>query len=119
MWVRNAVIALLAVAGFIAIVRLTGGGGPDDRVAPPAAPAPAPPPPPPAAPEPTGPEAKPEPGEISVLSLLGEMIDLDRLARLPAAPFTAGQVASTDRRSTRPDDAESWFANDEFVTPTQ
>jgi hypothetical protein len=119
MRVRNVVIAVLAAAGFAAIVRLTGGGAPDDQHAPPAPAQPAPPPPPPAAPEPTGPEATPEPGEISALTLLGEMVDLDRLARLPAAPFTAGQVASTDRRSTRPDDAASWFANDDFVTETQ
>ena len=43
------------------------------------------------------------------------MIDLDRLARLPPAPFSAGQTASTDRRSRRPEDGESWFANDDFV----
>ena len=54
-----------------------------------------------------------------MLSLLGEMIDLERLARLPAARFTAGQAASTDRRSRRPEDGESWFANDDFVTETQ
>ena len=48
------------------------------------------------------PEAKAEPGEISVLSLLGEMIDLEQLARLPAPRFTAAQAASTDLRSHRP-----------------
>ena len=40
-------------------------------------------------------------------------------ARLPAARFSAGQAASTDRRSRRPEDGESWFANDDFVTETQ
>ena len=54
-----------------------------------------------------------------MLSLLGEMIDLERLARLPAPRFTAGLAASTDRRSRRPEDGESWFANDDFVTETQ
>ena len=120
-------IALLAAAGFVAIVRLGGGRGTDDGAPPPpdpsrpAAPASAAPPasaaapgPPPA--DPVGPEATPAPGEISVLSLLGEMVDLERLARLPRARFSAGMTASTDRRSRRPEDGDSWFANDDFVT---
>ncbi|HMF44485.1 MAG TPA: glycoside hydrolase family 172 protein, partial [Polyangia bacterium] len=41
------------------------------------------------------------------------------LARLPRARFSAGMTASTDRRSRRPEDGESWFANDDFVTDTQ
>src|SRR5687768_8115976 len=98
---RNIAIALLAAAGFVAIVRLTGPG--TEMPGPPPAPAPsaAPPSPPPRA-EATGPEATPAPGEISVRALLDEMIDLARLARLPSARFTAGQGASTDRRSRRP-----------------
>src|SRR5947208_3555416 len=68
---------------------------------PPAASVPAPAPPPPPA-EAAGPEATPARGEISVLTLVGEMADLEHLARLPAAPFTAGMTASTDRRSRRP-----------------
>ena len=67
---------------------------------------------------PPGPEPKPAPGEISVLALVDEMIDLDRLARLPAESFSARQESSYDRRSRRPGDGESWFANDDFVTPT-
>ncbi|HXJ21108.1 MAG TPA: glycoside hydrolase family 172 protein [Polyangia bacterium] len=59
------------------------------------------------------------PGEISVLTLLREMVDLEQLAHLPAVPFVAGQAASTDRRSRSPDDAEGWFANDDFVTDTE
>jgi hypothetical protein len=113
---KNLAIGALAAAGFIAIVRLTGdreGGGPRPPApSRPAAPAPA-------ASPPAGPEATPGPDEISVLSLLDEMIDLGRLARLPAARFVAGQAASTDRRSRSPDDAAAWFANDDFVTPTQ
>jgi hypothetical protein len=108
-------IALLAAAGFVAIARLTALHAPDEE----AAPAPAAPPPAPAPvaalPE-GGPEATPAPGEISVRTLLGEMTDLERLARLPATPFTAGMTASTDRRSRRPQDGDSWFANDDFVT---
>jgi hypothetical protein len=65
---------------------------------------------------PPGPEPAAEPGEISVLTLLREMVDLDHLARLPAARFVAGQAASTDRRSRSPEDREGWFANDDFVT---
>ncbi len=67
---------------------------------------------------PPGPEPAPAAGEISVLTLLREMIDLDRLAHLPAARFVAGQAASTDRRSRRRDDPD-WFANDDFVTDSQ
>jgi hypothetical protein len=110
-------VGALAAAGFVAIVRLTSGPTPDDAPVPPV-PA-APPPPPLAVAPPAGPELTPAPGEISTLALLGEMIDLERLARLPAARFTAGQAASTDRRSRRPEDGESWFANDDFVTETQ
>src|SRR5499427_7846877 len=109
------VIALLAAAGFVAIVRLNGGRGADEGgAAPPPSVASAPPP----APEPVGPEATPAPGEISVLALLAEMVDLERLARLPRARFSAGMTASTDRRSRRPEDGDSWFANDDFVTDT-
>ena len=54
--------------------------------------------------------------EISVLSLVGEMADLDHLARLPRAPFAARQASSYDRRSRRPDDGDAWFANDDFAT---
>lgn len=119
----NFVIALLATAGYFAISRLTRGGPHLDDARPepppvaPAGPAPSPAAPSPP-PEPLGPEETPARGEISVLSLLGEMIDLEHLARLPAARFTAGMTASTDRRSRRPEDGESWFANDDFVTDT-
>jgi len=67
---------------------------------------------------PSGPEPQPAPGEISVLSLVDDMIDLDRLARLPDDDFVSRQESSYDRRSRRPEDGEPWFANDDFVTPT-
>jgi hypothetical protein len=73
---------------------------------------------------PDGPDPAVAPGEISVLTLAREMADLDHLARLPEVPFVAGMAASTDRRSRQapqpgqPGDA-SWYANDDFVTPTQ
>ncbi len=117
MRIRSILIGLLAAAGFAAIIRFTGEPGSGD--APAGAPLPAPPPPAPAAAAPAGPEATPEPGELSVLSLLAEMIDLERLTRLPQARFSAGQTASTDRRSRRPQDGDSWFANDDFITETQ
>jgi hypothetical protein len=68
---------------------------------------------------PPGPEPTPTPGEISVLTLLHEMTDLEHLARLPKARFTAGQAASTDRRSKQPADVDGWFANDDFVTDAE
>lgn len=109
-------VAVLAAAGYVAIERLTGSRVPQESGAPPiAASAPLPTAP---APAPVGPEATPAPGEISVLSLLGEMVDLEHLARLPSPPFTAGMTASTDRRSRRPEDGDSWFANDDFVSDT-
>jgi Protein of unknown function (DUF2961) len=106
------VIGLVATVGLIVLVRLCSrAGGGDAAPPPPATPlAPAPPP---------GPEPAATPGEISVLTLLREMVDLDQLARLPAVRFVAGQAASTDRRSRRRDDAEGWFANDDFVTDTE
>lgn len=64
------------------------------------------------------PDATLVPNEISVLTLLREMVDLDHLTRLPRPAFTAAQAASTDRRSRRPDDYAGWFANDDFVTET-
>jgi len=114
---KNIAIGLMAAAGFAAILRFTGRVGGDGAPAPGSV-TPPPPPPPTAGDPPAGPEATPEPGEISVLSLLGEMIDLGHLARLPPAAFTAGQTASTDRRSRRREDGDSWFANDDFVTDT-
>jgi hypothetical protein len=118
---RGILIGLLAAVGFAAIMRLTRVPSIDDapEVSPPPAVAPSPLPPRAADAAPLGPELTPAPGEISVLSLLEEMIDLDRLTRLPPAPFAAGQAASTDRRSRRPEDGESWFANDDFVTETE
>jgi hypothetical protein len=110
----DVVIGVLGTAGIVAILLLTRSRAPEQSA--PAAPEPTAPVP---APVPRGgPEPTPATGEISVLTLLHEMADLEHLARLPAAPFTAGQAASTDRRSKRPEDGESWFANDDFVTDT-
>ena len=85
--------------------------------------APASPPPPARAPAPVAaldedPLPAPADGEISVLSLVEEMADLEHLSRLPAVPFVARQASSYDRRSRRPEDGASWFANDDFATNT-
>ena len=106
---RGVVVGLIAAAGLAALVR-TGSCHGGREVAPP------PPATGPLAAPPPGPEPTAAPGEISVLTLLREMVDLDQLARAPGVPFVAGQAASTDRRSKRPDDPEGWFANDDFVT---
>ena len=47
------------------------------------------------------------------------MSRLDRLARLPPVPFVAQQQSSTDRRARSPQDPDTWFANDDFVTDTK
>ena len=60
-------------------------------------------------------ETRPEPGEISVLTLLPDMTDLAHLARRSDVTARAGLVSSTDRRARGPGDG-SWFANDDFVT---
>src|SRR6185503_2556831 len=61
-------------------------------------------------------EARADPGEISVVTLLDEMADLGHLARLPTPPFRTTQTSSYDRRSRTPADADGWFANDDFIT---
>ena len=113
----NLAIGLLATAGLCGVLWIGRGRAPEEQ---PARPLESPPPAPSAvALPPPGPEPTPAPGEISVLTLLHEMVDLDHLARLPGARFVAGQTASTDRRSKQPADADGWFANDDFVTDTE
>ena len=109
-------IGLIATAGVCGILWLVRGRTVEEKPTPTVEPAP---PPPAAALPPPGPEPTPAAGEISVLTLLHEMVDLDHLARLPGARFTTGQTASTDRRSKQPSDANGWFANDDFVTDTE
>ena len=48
---------------------------------------------------------------VSLESLLTEMVDRDRLARMPNPAYTCRQASSYDRRSTDPDDPSTWFAN--------
>lgn len=106
------VIGFVATVGLVVLVRLCSRAGGGDAAPPPSASPLAPAPP-------AGPEPTAAPGEISVLTLLRQMVDLDQLARLPSVRFVAGQAASTDRRSRRRDDAEGWFANDDFVTDAE
>ncbi|HEX2660629.1 MAG TPA: glycoside hydrolase family 172 protein, partial [Polyangia bacterium] len=109
---KSTVVIALVFGGLLAtVVALIPHEGPSPSVPPPprAWPADASSAPPP------GP-VQPEPGEISVLSLVNEMADLDHLARLPGVPFVGKQESSYDRRSKRPEDGESWFANDDFIT---
>ncbi len=48
--------------------------------------------------------------EVSLESLLAEMIDRGRLARLPDPAYTCRQASSFDPKSTGPDE-EGWYAN--------
>lgn len=48
---------------------------------------------------------------ISFESLLHEMIDREAAARWPSPAYTCAQASSYDRASTSPDDAKTWFAN--------
>ncbi len=59
--------------------------------------------------------AQPSPGQpaaapVTFLTLLGELTDLDRLARLPDPDYRTVQFGSSDRRSVSPDQP-GWFAN--------
>lgn len=48
---------------------------------------------------------------ISVASLLGEILDRDRMAKYPSPEYTCKQFSSYDRASTGADNSETWFAN--------
>ncbi|MFZ5831251.1 MAG: DUF2961 domain-containing protein [Planctomycetota bacterium] len=49
--------------------------------------------------------------EVTLPSLLREMIDRDQLARWPSPAYTCRQASSYDRASTDPGDVSTWFAN--------
>ncbi|MCX6224102.1 MAG: DUF2961 domain-containing protein [Bacteroidia bacterium] len=49
---------------------------------------------------------------VTTESMLGEMVDLNRLTVLPEHVYRAVQFSSYDRRSTAPDQ-EGWFANED------
>lgn len=48
---------------------------------------------------------------ITLDSLLNEMTDREAIARFPDPAYTCKQFSSYDRRSTTPDDPNTWFAN--------
>jgi len=117
---RDLAIGVAATAGVLVLLRLQTGGDTAIEANPAPAEAPRDAPTPLAPPAATEAAAVPplSSGEISVLALLAEMVDLGHLARLPEPRFVAGQAASTDRRSRRPEEPEGWFANDDFATET-
>ena len=49
--------------------------------------------------------------EVSIESLLSEMVDRDSVARFPADNFRLKQASSYNRASKSPDDAKGWFNN--------
>ena len=49
--------------------------------------------------------------EVSLESLLSEMVDRDAAAQWPQPEYTCRQASSYDRRSKSPADAATWFAN--------
>ncbi len=51
------------------------------------------------------------PRRVNTRTLLGEMTDLAALAERPQPSFTTRQFSSYDRKSTTPEDPETWFAN--------
>jgi hypothetical protein len=65
------------------------------------------------------PEVPRLPGEISVRTLLREMVDLRAISRLPDPPYVAKAASSYDRRSTSSRDSEGWFANDDWASATR
>lgn len=54
-----------------------------------------------------------ERGVITMASLLDDMTDLAAMAEFPASAYSCKQFSSSDRASTSPKNAETWFANDD------
>ena len=51
---------------------------------------------------------------VTLNSLLLEMIDRDALPRLPSPGYVCQQASSHDRKQTDPENAETWFANQDY-----
>ena len=49
--------------------------------------------------------------QVTIDSLLTEMIDRHALSKFPDPYYTCKQFSSYDRASTSPDNEETWFAN--------
>jgi hypothetical protein len=58
------------------------------------------------------------PAEIGVQALLSEMLDLTRLTELPEPGFAARLASSYDRHSVSREEAEGWFANNDWASRT-
>jgi hypothetical protein len=69
-----------------------------------------------AAPSPSFAAPAARPGEITAATLLDELVDVGRLARLPSPAYRARFASSYDRRSVNPGDAAGWFANDDWAS---
>lgn len=54
------------------------------------------------------------PAQVSMQSLLNEMVDRDKIAQFPSHDFRLKQQSSYNRGSTTPDDPEGWFLNHDF-----
>lgn len=52
--------------------------------------------------------------EVSIESLLREMVDRDAVARFPESNFRLKQASSYNRASVSPDDSVGWFVNKDF-----
>jgi hypothetical protein len=52
--------------------------------------------------------------QVSIESLLNEMVDRDSVARFPEHDFRLKEFSSYDRRSKTPADPKGWFGNYDF-----
>lgn len=52
--------------------------------------------------------------KVTLKSLLNEMIDRDRIARLPSPGYRCKQASSYDRSQTGPDNPATWFNNNDY-----
>jgi hypothetical protein len=54
------------------------------------------------------------PGEVTLPSLLDEMVDRDALAQWPVPGYTLKEESSHDRSKTDPSNAKTWHSNQDF-----
>jgi hypothetical protein len=52
--------------------------------------------------------------DVTLESLLSDIVDRDGAARWPQHEYKAKQASSYDRRQTDPNDRETWFANNDY-----
>ncbi|REE00148.1 glycoside hydrolase family 172 protein [Marinoscillum furvescens] len=58
--------------------------------------------------------SQPEPVQISIESLLNEMVDREAITRFPEKDFRLKQESSYNRASKTPEDTVGWFTNHDF-----